>query len=358
MRVVALVLAAVLLVGCGRSPVAHGSSVASSGRQSSPNPTSVAASSSRESSPPPVAAVSFSCRLPLRTIDGAGTMTGGFIEFPSGNFFADPAGTFSRDRSTGTFRWLSTKQPQLIGSVPLLFYDRAMSRWLPTNRAAVYPDGTRYAYATGWPNQSVHVVDVATGRERTFAAPHPWGAGVFDYSTSGIYLSGVGEAAEVGLWLLNPQTGSERLLSSEKIVGAVGDGKAWLSQLTNSQSGSIFPDTLVELDLASGSKTTWFHRDNANVGLVGLTSAGVPIVSVTSAGVPKVSVPISSGTELWLVPSPGTENRIYSGPNWFDFPSNDSHGIWLSSDGMYLYSNTGGMQKVSNELGFPAGVCV
>lgn len=339
-------LAAVLLmVGCGRNPVEHGS-VASAARTPSSVPTSLAASSSRQYDPLP-GVVGFTCRLPVGTIDMAGTLTGGFIEFPGGSYTADRAGTFARDKSTGTFRWLSDKQPQLIGTIPLLFYDRAVSRWLPTSREAVYPDGTRYAYVTWDPIQSVHVVEVATGQERMFPAPHPRGSKVYDYSSSGIYLSAAGEGGEAELWLLDPQSGSERLVTSEKIVTAVRNGKAWLGQLTSSQVGSV-PDTVVQLDLASGTKTTWFHRQNGQAWLVGFTSAGVPIVTVNTSG----------GSELWLVTSPGQEKRIYLGPNRFAFASSDSHGIWFaSSDGMYLYSDSSGFQKVSNLLGSPAGSC-
>ncbi len=333
MRVAGLLLAAVVLLSCARSPVEHASST----------PTSLAASSSRESVPPP-SAVSFSCRLPVMTRE---RLSGGFIEFPVGNYVPDPTSTFTTETSTGRSRSISVQQPQLAGTMPLLFYDRATSRWLPTNREGVNPDGTGCAYVVQGQNQSVHVVDVATARERSFPAPHPMVGEVYDYSPNGIYLAGRGDGAEIGLWLLDPQSGSERLVTNEKVVSAVRDGKVWLGQRTGVTYG-IFPDTLVELDLSSGSKTTWFHRENGQAWLVGLTSAGLPIVIVHG----------SPRNELWLVSSPGTEKRIYSSPNWFDFPSSDSHGVWFASvDGIYLYSDSNGFQKVSNLLGFPAGSC-
>src|ERR1700680_369651 len=65
---------------------------------------------------PTTIADSFACRLPVMMVDMSGTMTGGFVAFPGGNYSADPEGTFTMDQSTGTFRWLSTKQPQLIGT--------------------------------------------------------------------------------------------------------------------------------------------------------------------------------------------------------------------------------------------------
>jgi hypothetical protein len=272
-------------------------------------------------------------------------MVGGFVGFPGGKFTADPDGVFTRDQSTGTFRWLSNKRPQIVGSVSSLFYDRAMSRWLPSSRAAVYPDGTRYAYVSGGPNQTVHIVEVATGIERVFPAPHPIGAVVFAYSKDGVYLASIGGAGESGLWLLDPQMGSERLVTNEKIVVAVGNGKAWLSEITSSQIGS-FADALIELDLASGSKTVWAHRNNPNVTFIGLTSDSLPVVSLTGEGVS-------------LLHSPGVGERIYSGTHWLDSVSSDTHGIWFQSyDGIYFYSSGSGFHRVSAAIGAPAGTCV
>ena len=328
---------AVLLVSCTQSP------------QPSPS-TSGAASPSPTSSLKPIDTVGFSCRLPVSTIGPTGTMTGGFVGFPSGNFTADPEGMFTRDQSTGTFRWLSNRQPQLIGSVPLLFYDRPMSRWLPTNSAAVYPDGIRYAYITGVDyvtglHQTVHIVDVSTGSERVFAAPHPFGAGIFAYTKEGIYLAGVGEASDPGVWLLDPQKGSERLVTSAVVVLAVGNGKAWLGQLTSSKFGSAI-DTLVELDLGSGSKKVWVHRKKPNVNLIGLTSDWLPVVEITGEGVS-------------LFRSPGVGERIYSGDHWLHSVGSDAHGIWFESyDGIYLYSRALGFHRVSGVLGSPTGPCV
>jgi hypothetical protein len=284
------------------------------------------------------------------TIGPTGTVTGGFIGFPGGNFTADPEGMFTRDQSTGTVRWLSNQQPQLIGSLPLLFYDRPMSRWLPTNLAAVYPDRTRYAYVTGVDyvsglKQTVHIVDVSTGSERVFRAPHPFGAGISAYTKAGIYLAGVGEASDPGVWLLDPQNGSERLVTNAGVVLAVGNGKAWLGELTSSRFGSMI-DTLVELDLGSGAKKVWVHRKKPNVNLIGLTAAWLPVVEITGEGVS-------------LFRSPGIGQRIYSGGHWLSSVSSDTHGIWFESyDGIYLYSRGSGTHRVSATIGPPAGTCL
>jgi len=334
-RVVAVVAA--MLMSCGQTSTAH--------RSASPELSSVPASSISPSpalqaspSPLPTVAVTFSCRLPVRT----DVLRGGFVSFPGGAFAADPAGEFTHDQGSGTFR--SAQQPQLTGSEPFLFYDRALRRWLPASRAAVYPDGASYAYVTTGTPQSVHVVDVASGRERTIAAARPRNARVFDYGTGGVYLA---SDLETGVWLVDIHAGTERLLTSEKIVVAVASGKAWLS---TSLANSVNPDTVVALDLAGTSKSIWFHRDHLLVNLLGLTGDDLPVVSVQTA----------TGEDVWLVTSPGVAQKIYSGPRVFDFsPIRDAHGVWLGSGtaGTYLYSSGAGTRRVSSTSGAPAGIC-
>jgi hypothetical protein len=309
--------------------------------------TTAPASSTRTASPSslssaePVADVGFTCQLPVGT--QAGTL-GGFVRFPGGDFSADPNGVFIRNQSD-PFQWTSTKQPHLIGSSATLFYDRALSRWLPSSQAAVNSDGTRYAYVIGWSNPTVHIVDVATGRERVFSVRRPLGAGVFAFTKAGVYLAGMSEASDPGVWLVDPQKGSERLLTNEVIVVAVGNGKAWLGQLTNSRVGSTI-DTLVELDLASGSKKVWVHRDKPNVNLIGLTSDWLPVVEMTGEGVS-------------LFRSPGVGEKIYSGDHRLASVVSDTHGIWFGSyDGIYLYSSGFGLHRVSTVSGSPTGPCI
>jgi hypothetical protein len=194
--------------------------------------------------------------------------------------------------------------------------------------------------------EDVHLVEVASGRDQTFSIAHPLQADVFDYSPKGIYLAGVGDAAETGVWVLDPTTGQETLLTAEKIVEAVGDGKVWLVQ------GGIFADTLVQLDPVSGSKTVWFHQEQSTVDLLGLTARGTPIVSVRAG---------ATDQSVWIVLAPGVKEQVYSGPRQFDFaPINDSHGIWLGSNtaGIYFYASGSGLLWVSAMTGAPAGTCL
>ena len=344
------VLVLVLTVGaCQSSPTAAritpGSSPtpsASPAVSPSPSPAPVVVSPSPTASPLPP--VGFACHLPVAGLDDSGALIGGYITFPAAAYAGDPTAVFKRDHSNGTYRWLSTQSPQLIGGTPRLFYDKAFKRWLPSPRAAVYPDGSRYAYVTGALNQTVHIVTVATGKERVLAAPHPINGAVLDFSPSGIYLAGSGEGSETGIWLLNQQTGAERLISGEKIVVAINGGGAWLEQ---SPTGAQFPDTLVLLNLTTGAKTVWFKKLGAFVNLVGLTADGLPVVQVNGP--------------VYLLRSPAVRDQIYSGGKLFADVASDTHGLWTeSSDGVYLALPGKTLRLVASDgQGLvPSGSCV
>ncbi len=340
-----VVLLTLLVAGCAQTSTAARPTPAHSpteqarpARLDSPTPPSPTPSTS------PPAAVTFSCALPV-TITGQQSIAGGFISFPAGTITPDPGGTFTTEQTNGNYRLLSTKLPRLIG-VPgqTFFYDRAYKRWIPAPRAAVYPDGSRYAYVIGGSSQTVHIVDVATGAEQVFAAPHPINGAVFDYSPNGVYLAGQGEASETGVWLVNPQTGSERLLTDAKIVVAVNGGTAWLSA---SPTGAFLPDTLVQMNLGNGAKTLWFTRPGQSVMFDGLTADGLPVVSVAG-----------STTVTYLLRSPSARDEITSGPNGFSNVSSDSHGVWMNAfDGLYLFVPGKGFQMVAQGLLASSGSC-
>ncbi|MGH7489749.1 MAG: hypothetical protein ACREMY_29720, partial [bacterium] len=117
-----------------------GSPVASIPPAKSPTATS-------GSSPIPITQVGFSCRLPLVESLAGGHAQAGFVSLPAGIFALDPNAPASS-----------------------VYYDRAVSRWLPVGPDAVAPDGFHYAftdrpdtYQQSPPTRAkLHVVSVRT----------------------------------------------------------------------------------------------------------------------------------------------------------------------------------------------------
>ena len=341
-----------LLAGCSQSsqPVAHMSAT--------PSPSTAAASPpavASPSTPPaqlpfdlPLSPPAFSCRLPIFTAD----FKDAFISFPSGAVSIDP-------------------QVPPIQSYGGRYYDRAYSRWLPVAREAVSPDGRRYAYTQPAPDQTkmptIHVVDLATGVDRGFTTPSQQyfiSFGVLDYTSQGIYLYQAYESPRFGLWLLNPSNGAmSKVADLNYILSSAGNKIFWLGGIDPNDAhniGTLFSvaDELRRYNLADGSAVTWLYRPGKGLQVDGIDPAGHPIVDVISSYT-------ASGLsdDLVLVLSPGSSRTILTAPSVFveslGASITDSHGVWFGSQqGIYLYSSSGGLQKVSNQPGYPANGCL
>jgi hypothetical protein len=88
--------------------------------------------------------------------------------------------------------------------------------------------------------------------------------------------------------------------------------------------------------------------------VVGLDVNGHPLIDVVNKW-----MDISS-TELMIAPDTANQKTIKKGPlaGTLVYPVADSHGIWFGSQqGIYLYSDSGGLQKVSDQPGYPANGC-
>lgn len=305
---------------------------ASAGRTSTATPSDL-----------PLATVSFSCRLPISTPDGQGA----FVSFPAGTVSFDPQGQ------------------GLVGHGGA-YYDRAFSRWLPVSREGVSPDGKFYAFGERAPEPTklgtVHVVNVATGSDHVFETPekfYPYW--VLDYTSEGIYLTFGPEGPASGLWLMNPSNGTiTRIAQLDYVEGSAGNRIFWLGSVNPGDLHPIgalyaFADQLDRYTLADGSRVTWLYRAGKGVALLGMDMAGHPIVGVMNS---EYQV-----EELVLVLDPKTHQTILSNSSALasgglavSIP--DSHGVWFGSDhGIYLYSAAGGVQKVSNQPGYPANGC-
>src|SRR5207237_8778223 len=107
--------------------------------------------------------------LPVfRTSQLATSATPAFLNPQNGEVVTDPAGAFV----ASGIRVRSTATPVLTGYLPAT-YDRTEKRWVPAPEEAISPDQTRYVYAEFVaPYQArLHVVDIASGSDRTLTAP-------------------------------------------------------------------------------------------------------------------------------------------------------------------------------------------
>jgi hypothetical protein len=341
-------LLALLVVGCTQG--GHAATKSTPTSVSSPTPgaiTSPSPSSSPAAFDLPLSAVGFSCRLPISTPDGQG----GFISFPATTVSFDPTG----------------KGLQARGGA---YYDRAYLRWLPIPRQAVSPDGRHYAYTEPAPDQTkvpkIHVVDLATGTDRGFNTPSAnWFIPyvVLDYASEGIYLIQRYESPDYGLWLLNPSTGTlAKVAQLDYVDGSAGNKIFWLGTIDPNDSHNIgtlyaFADQIDRYNLADGSRVPWLYQAGKGIDLMALDTAGHPIVQVINTFVTEDVV-----TRLLLLLDPKTQRPILTAPLRFvrslTQPIADSHGVWFGSpQGLYLYSDAKGLQKVSSQPGYPANGC-
>jgi hypothetical protein len=303
----------------------------------------------------PLSQVSFSCRLPIHFPFDATVSKSSFIAFPSGSVTIDPAGNGG------------------------LYFDRAFSRWLPVGREAVSPDGTHYAFVTpdGQQGQSViHIVDVATGKDRAFplvssAVDFGQRASVFDYSADGIYLTQAFEHIWPGVWFLDPRTGSIRQAADVERAQVIAGGALWFADVnpadptpfSTQSSAGILPDEVGRFDLGSGSRAQWLYRPGLALDVVAVDLSGRPLIRVLVGNEPGIANPnffLHSASELLIATNSMSQRSIFKGQivETLSWPIADSHGVWFGSpQGIYLYSEAGGLQKVSDQPGYPANGC-
>lgn len=321
----------------------------------SPVSTSPAANPSPTATPfpdLPLTTVAFSCRLPF--YDQGSSIVDGFINFPVGGAAVDP------NAGGG------------------LYFDMAYSKWVPVGRDAVAPDGVHYA-TVELGDQGVfyiHLVDVATGADRSVRVDSSaFGAQpiVFDYAAEGIYLVQAFEHIWPGVWLVDPSTGSVRKVADVERPEVIGPGGAlWFgdvnavdpSPFTTRSSAGILPDEVGRFDLKSATQATWMYQPGQSLEIIGVDTFGRTLIQVFHPGpdpnIASTGFVDSTRSELLLGLSSTTQRSIYKGQlvETLGGPIADSHGVWFGSpQGIYLYSEARGLQKVSDQPGYPANGC-
>lgn len=346
MRSGALVLLVLLIAGCSQAPTA-----APANRTS---PTYVAGSP-QLSTP----MVGFNCRLPVVSAqkDAAGSYPAGFISFPDGTFRGDP----SAPPSPG-------------------YFDRAVSAWLPVGRQAVSPDGLHYVTTTeGVVDRqgvihspvNLHIVAASTGSDRvipvTDLQPQPGTTAltlmVLDFESDSVYGIEYGQAGAGELYRFDVPTGKLTDLYRAGRPEMVESGGFWFGNYLETNPPAHLgyqPDSLQRWDLSIHATTTWFFRPSADVYILGLDTSGAAVVLVNNINSEYQVV----STEIWRVSKPGTEKRIYAAPNGdqvLDWPTSmiaDEHGLWFGgAKGIFLYTASAGIRKVSEYGGFPGNGC-
>ena len=290
------------------------------------------------------------CKLPLFD-ETRSPATGEFLSLADAQVIADPNGGFD---ASGIV-WHSNEQPVLSGIWPAV-YDRTAGRWVP---GVVSPDGSRYAYSDFGKGASiVHVVDVATGRDRALGiSSDSWI--VLAFAADGIYLhKGFAEHIGAGLWMVNPDTGSLSTVFTDSTVVAVTGQTAWI-RATNTSDPLPQPpgqgpgfNELQSRDLKTSAITTWLYRSGTSLYLV--YAAGSSLLVYGYDG---------SGGYLWAVTSPGNAAQITDPVTGATMPyptafPDGQDGWWLGSAGaIYLWTARTGAVLVAEVDARPAGPC-
>lgn len=263
------------------------------------------------------------------------------------------------------------------GSTP--FYDAQLNRWLPVAPEQISPDGTAYAYATNTP--TIQVVSVADGTTTSITVKTPsdtaTGIVVEGFDGRNAYFSlGSIEGHPTGMWKIDVTSGAVTALVQVTDVFAVREGSAWVGYLdphdTNPPvlpsggEGQLF-DSIVQINLTTGARTTWFYRPGQSVSLLAIDDSGRPVVMAKTG-----PDNFSAGGEIRRIDEPlsGGENGgelVYSGGMSFEPPQADGDRLWFGSDrGIYVYTSASGFLKVfafggdpaaRHEYLLPAGAC-
>jgi streptogramin lyase len=293
------------------------------------------------------------CTLPLFA-QSASTAHGEFLTLRDSGLVADPKGSFV---TKGT-QSQSQADPVIYGQLPAS-YDRTAGRWVPASAGAISADGSRYAYIDySQPfNGQLHVVEVATGRDRMLPLPSgPWG--LIGFTTEGISIHASYEGIGSGLTLVNPDTGAVRTVFSDSVVHAISEQVAWIVARNAADTLPEPPgigganNEVQSLNLNTGQKTTWLYRPGSNLYVIG-ASNGTIIVRGEDSGSGFVLLVSAPGQAVPLtVPESGDALPLTSGL------IADTNGWWMGSeDGVYLWTSHTGAILVSALTAAPAGAC-
>jgi hypothetical protein len=301
------------------------------------------------------------CRLPLFAFSqGQGRGQGQFFNPATGHVADDPNSGFVWDGN----RLRSVMTPVLYGIG--FSYNQAAKRWVPADTEAVSPDGSRYAYVSPGDNgiNQIHVVDVATGRDRVLPVSPASRGGIIEFAQEGIYVH---RDFGGGATLVNPDSGAAQTVLGGSIVEAISGHVAWIGieDATVDLPGQGIQHPLYEIqrrDLRTSATTTWINRPGSSMSVASVTENSVLVSGYDSThgyvwyfGAPGQAEPLT-GPELDL--QPYMVNRIDGSSvwmqTWADRPNQVRPNI---PDGLYLWTHRTGPFLVADTVAFPAGGC-
>jgi hypothetical protein len=291
------------------------------------------------------------CTLPV-FVETNSTAKGQFLNVADGGVVDAPGAGFT---TQGTLSQ-SLAKPIFYGTLPAT-YDAPAHRWVP---GALSPDGSRYAYVDyrQWPQGfTVHVVDVATGGDRTL--PLPAGQWIVrGFTPDGIYLGRATEITLPGLWLANPDSGALRTVFTDMTVASVSGQSAWIVARDNSDKLSGPPgigpayNEVLSRDLKTLRTTTWIYRSGFNLNVLAAGNSSIVVGGYDG-----------NGFSLWVVSGPGQAAPVVvpgtdEGVPYSSGAFPDLGGWWLGSlDGIYLWTPRTGAVLVAETPAGPAGAC-
>ena len=294
------------------------------------------------------------CRLP---VFAGPPGSGGFIVFPGGTFIADPTSSVTVPSPTPTPPPVGGPGPGYGQGYGALSFDHQFSRWVPVPAVQVSPDGSRYAYA---PADGIYIVNVANNAQTEVGEGHAWI--IVAVQSDGVYAS---DPNAGGLWLF-PFSSTSRQITKTGYWRAATATAAYGTATSAVPQGAT--NSIIWLDLKTGTSSEFFSRAGAQVGVSGLDARGDPIISVYYIN--------GSGNEIWFATSPtsaspigGVYNPPYGGTIGFtsySLPIADSHGVWFAGSyssngtnatGVALYVPGSGFYWMSSIGGQLAGGC-
>ena len=275
----------------------------------------------------------------------------------SGGFVTVPGGDFTPDSKSDVK--LPNADPNGYGNGALgLSFDFAAGKWLPVRRTYVAPNGLSYAYGSFDADGGFYVIDATSGKVREIAKGSTFL--IVEWRDAGIYAmrnDPLPSGARIfhGLYLVNPDTGQVRQLTSRGNWSVIGPLAAWGYDYAD-QNQPDTSHTLLRYDLVSGGVVSYFTAAGSSPTVIGFDEQDRPIVNSINDVAQQISIMLGVNQAYQISSGPGyqsTQTMNFNGQ-----AVSDGRGMWIGTNhGLMLYTTAYGFTKVSDTTGQVAGRC-